>query len=106
MNKLITGELRVGVSKLLVQRALADAFAVDGKRIAQRMMGYTDARATPAAASFRALVSASDTDGNIGQPYPFFLAHPLDVPQQSSPRVSVPRPIGSWNGSSTAFVRR
>ena len=47
MNKLITGELRVGVSKLLVQRALSEAFDVDPKRIAQRMMGYTDARATP-----------------------------------------------------------
>jgi DNA ligase-1 len=79
MNKLITGELRVGVSKLLVQRALAAAFAVDAKRVAQRMMGYTDARGTPSAARFQALVSASDTDGNAGQPYPFFLAHPLDA---------------------------
>jgi ATP-dependent DNA ligase len=79
MNKLITGELRVGVSKLLVQRALAEAFAVDPKRVAQRMMGYTDARGTPSAARFRALVSASEADGNTGQPYPFFLAHPLDV---------------------------
>jgi len=79
MNKLITGELRVGVSKLLVQRALAAAFDVDPKRVAQRMMGYTDARATPGAARFRALVSASEADGNTGQPYPFFLAHPLDV---------------------------
>ena len=81
MNKLITGELRVGVSKLLVQRALAEAFAIDAKRVAQRMMGYTDARATPSAAGFRALVSASETDGNAGQPYPFFLAHALDAAQ-------------------------
>jgi DNA ligase-1 len=80
MNKLITGELRVGVSKLLVQRALAAAFEVDAKRIAQRMMGYTDARATPSAARYLALVSAGEDDGNAGQPYPFFLAHPLDVP--------------------------
>ena len=81
MNKLITGEFRVGVSKLLVQRALAAAFDVDPKRVAQRMMGYTDARGTPGVARFRALVSASEADGNTGQPYPFFLAHPLDVPE-------------------------
>jgi DNA ligase 1 len=80
-NKLITGEFRVGVSKLLVQRALAAAFDVDPKRVAQRMMGYTDARGTPGVARFRALVSASEADGNTGQPYPFFLAHPLDVPE-------------------------
>ena len=79
-NKLIGGEFRVGVSKLLVQRALAQAFGVDAKRVAQRMMGYTDIRATPTADRFRALVSASDADGDVGQPYPFFLAYPLDVP--------------------------
>jgi DNA ligase-1 len=79
-NKLITGELRVGVSKLLVQRALAHAFGVDAKRIAQRMMGYTDIRAMPSAARFAALISREESaDGDAGQPYPFFLAHPLDV---------------------------
>jgi DNA ligase-1 len=80
MNKLITGEFRVGVSKLLVQRALAATFGVDPARIAQRMMGYTDARATPSAARYLALVSPGEDDGDAGQPYPFFLAHPLDVP--------------------------
>jgi DNA ligase-1 len=80
MNKLITGELRVGVSKLLVQRALAEAFAIDGKRVAQRMMGYTDVRATPDAARFLALTATGDEeDADAGQPYPFFLAHALDV---------------------------
>jgi DNA ligase-1 len=80
MNKLITGELRVGVSKLLVQRALAATYEVDPKRIAQRMMGYTDARATPSAARYHALVSSREDDAQAGQPYPFFLAHPLDAP--------------------------
>jgi DNA ligase-1 len=78
-NKLITGELRVGVSKLLVQRALAQTFGVDAKRIAQRMMGYTDIRAMPTAARFAALVSREESGGDAGQPYPFFLAHPLDT---------------------------
>ena len=41
--KLIGGGFRVGVSKLLVQRALAEHAGLDAKRVAQRMMGYTDA---------------------------------------------------------------
>ena len=42
--KLIGGGFRVGVSKLLVQRALAAHAGLDAKRVAQRMMGYTDAK--------------------------------------------------------------
>ena len=42
LNKLIGGSFRVGVSKLLVQRALAEGAGVDAKLVAQRMMGYTD----------------------------------------------------------------
>jgi DNA ligase 1 len=45
------------------------------------MMGYTDIRATPTAGRFAALTSREETvGGDIGQPYPFFLAHALDVP--------------------------
>ncbi|NDP60209.1 MAG: ATP-dependent DNA ligase, partial [Oxalobacteraceae bacterium] len=39
--KLIGGGFRVGVSKLLVTRALAGVAALDSKLIAQRLMGWT-----------------------------------------------------------------
>lgn len=78
--KLIGGAFRVGVSKLLVQRALAQAAGLDAKLVAQRMMGYTDARTPPTPARYAALLATPDaqraTDG--GQPYPFFLAHQLE----------------------------
>jgi len=79
-TKLIGGGFRVGVSKLLVQRALAESSGVDQKRIAQRMMGYTDARATPSGRRYLDLIAhdAAET-GDVGQPYPFFLAYPLDA---------------------------
>jgi DNA ligase-1 len=84
LTKLVGGGFRVGVSKLLVQRALAAHSGVDAKRIAQRMMGYTDARAMPTAERFAALVDAAGGEGgdtrDAGQPYPFFLAHALDAP--------------------------
>lgn len=81
--KLIGGGFRVGVSKLLVQRALAEVSGLDAKVIAQRMMGYTDAKAVPQAARFEAVL-AGDGLGptDAGQPYPFFLAHALNEPVQ------------------------
>jgi DNA ligase-1 len=83
LNKLIGGGFRVGVSKLLVQRALAAHAGLDAKRVAERMMGYTDAKAMPSPERFAALVApegaAVDAAGAAGgQPYPFFLAHALD----------------------------
>lgn len=79
--KLIGGGFRVGVSKLLVTRALAAVSGLDPKQVAQRLMGWTDARAAPTAARYRALLDASAdaAPGDDGRPYPFFLAHALDV---------------------------
>ena len=79
--KLIGGGFRVGVSKLLVQRALAEHAGVDAKQVAQRMMGYTDRGTSPSAERYAALFAA-DREGraDAGQPYPFFLAHALNEP--------------------------
>lgn len=78
--KLIGGGFRVGVSKLLVTRALAAIAAVDAKLIAQRLMGWTDGRVRPTATGFLQLIAAqSEIEHKLrgGQPYPFFLAHQL-----------------------------
>lgn len=80
--KLIGGGFRVGVSKLLVQRALAAHAGLDPKIVAQRMMGYTDAARRPDAAAYATLIAAAEAGRReAGQPYPFFLAHALDVPE-------------------------
>lgn len=92
--KLVGGGFRVGVSKLLVQRALGLYAGIDPKRVAQRMMGYTDAKALPSAARYLALVEPVDSEDadrrDSGQPYPFFLAHALDVPPE------VQGPVADW----------
>jgi DNA ligase-1 len=96
LAKLIGGGFRVGVSKLLVQRALAEHGGLDAKRVAERMMGYTDAKALPTAARYQALLAGAAGEGaeagaagtpvrDAGQPYPFFLAHQLDVPAAEMP---------------------
>ncbi len=81
--KLMTGSFRVGVSKLQVTQALAAVGAIDAKRVAQRLMGYTHITGQPTAADYATLI-APESDGEqnqvtSGQPYPFFLAHPFNV---------------------------
>jgi DNA ligase-1 len=97
-TKLVGGGFRVGVSKLLVQRALAAHSGIDAKRIAQRMMGYTDGKVLPSVERYEALVASAE-EGAVdvrdeGQPYPFFLAHQLDAP----PEVFASRlgPVADW----------
>jgi DNA ligase-1 len=58
--KLIGGGFRVGVSRLLVTRALARVAGVDAKVIAQRLVGATDVSASPTADWFRALLAPAD----------------------------------------------
>ncbi|HEX6722549.1 MAG TPA: ATP-dependent DNA ligase, partial [Burkholderiaceae bacterium] len=79
--KLIGGAFRVGVSKLLVQRALAQTAGLDAKLVAQRMMGYTDARSVPTPERYAALLAPVNEARTLegGQPYPFFLAHQLGI---------------------------
>jgi DNA ligase-1 len=87
--KLIGGGFRVGVSRLLVQRALAQTAGLDAKLVAQRMMGYTDARSAPTPERYAALLAPPSATGgqqaaaDSGQPYPFFLAHQLNAPIES-----------------------
>lgn len=81
--KLITGAFRVGVSKLLVTRALASLADLDPKRVAQRLVGYTDLSHRPSAEGYRALIAEESEHEHAqrgGQPYPFFLAHALQAP--------------------------
>lgn len=96
--KLIGGGFRVGVSRLLVQRALAAHAGVDAKLVAQRMMGYTDGRSAPDAAAYAQLIAPVPAAGEArvegGQPYPFFLAHALDATdEEMAERLG---PVGDW----------
>src|SRR5579872_187336 len=82
--KLITGELRVGVSRLQVIKALAEVAGVDEARMAQRLIGYSQARRIPTAADFEALIGevlhAEAQALDAGKPYPFYLAQSWSRP--------------------------
>ena len=74
--KLLTGELRVGVSQTLVVRALAKAAQLPAATLAARIMGEW----TPTPEWYAALLSHERTDDDRSRPYPFFLASPLEDP--------------------------
>jgi DNA ligase 1 len=72
-NKLITGGFRVGVSSLLVIRALSEVTGVDAKVISHRLAGDWQ----PSPENYRALISTETQTFDVSKPYPFFLAHPI-----------------------------
>lgn len=93
LTKLVGGGFRVGVSKLLVQRAVAEHAGLKASEVAQRMMGYTQAAARPTAEDWQRLIGQAPGDVQLqqGQPYPFFLAQALSpgdetrLPQMMGP---------------------
>lgn len=111
--KLITGSFRVGVSKLLVTRALAAMAGLDSKRVAQRLVGYTDLSNRPTAEGYLKLIAAESSDEQAqrgGQPYPFFLAHGLAQPvEQFDALLGSPadwQVEWKWDGIRAQLVKR
>lgn len=75
LNKILTGGFRVGVSRKLAVRALARAFDLPEARLTHRLTGDWE----PSADFFESLVSAVESEAlPPSQPYPFFLAYPLE----------------------------
>jgi DNA ligase 1 len=72
-HKLLTGGLRVGVSRTLVARALAEVAGIDQAEMAHRLMG-----GPPADAEAFARLLEPEAAADSRRPYPFFLASALD----------------------------
>lgn len=75
LNKVLTGAFRVGVSSKLVIKALAAEYSLTEAVVSHRLMGEIE----PTAGFYEALVDPNDADTQPSQPYPFFLASPIDV---------------------------
>jgi DNA ligase 1 len=101
-NKLLTGALRVGVSLRLVQQALADLSEVPIAVLAQRMLG--DWPPTPE--FLDALLSTEVLDSDREQPYPFFLASPLEVPPAQVGEIGDWLLEWKWDGIRLQIIRR
>ncbi len=77
LMKLITGNFRVGVSKRLVSRAIAEHADIPIDVISHRLMGNWK----PTPTSYLRLVDSAVQNVRASQPYPFCLAHPIDADQ-------------------------
>jgi DNA ligase 1 len=74
-NKLITGGWRMGVSQKLMTRALAEATGQDGAELTHRLMGDW----SPDTTDWAGLIAGHDPQAALSRPYPFALAHQLDL---------------------------
>jgi DNA ligase 1 len=118
LTKLIGGGFRVGVARQLVVRALADLAGVDHKRIAQRMVGWTDSQQKPDAARYLRLIApetAGEGEDDVAQqadesdqglPYPFFLAHPLQINPETLGSPEHWQIEWKWDGIRAQLVKR
>jgi DNA ligase-1 len=100
--KILTGELRVGVSQTLVVRAVAQAAQLPAAAIAARIMGEW----TPTAEWFAGLLSHEHRDEDRSRPYPFFLASPLEDPVDSLGPRDDWIAEWKWDGIRAQLVRR
>jgi len=101
-NKLLTGALRVGVSQRLVQQALAELSGIDIARIAQRMLGDW----VPSPGLLASLLSTEELPQDRQQPYPFFLASPLEAEVERLGPVDDWILEWKWDGIRLQLLRR
>jgi DNA ligase-1 len=103
-NKLISGAFRVGVSQLLVVRALSQFSELPTDVIAHRLMGDWE----PTAEFLRKLTSPEleSDETPIARPYPFHLAHQIDFAPNDLGKVSDWQAEWKWDGIRAQVIKR
>jgi DNA ligase-1 len=89
--KMITGDLRVGVSRQAVIRALGELAGLETTTISHRLIGPWE----PTGKFFRWLLSPDRGDADVSRPYPFQLACLLDT---------LPETLGDRHGWSAEWI--
>ena len=103
-NKLLTGGFRVGISRKLMTRALAQATGQDEAELAHRLMGDW----TPDTTSYRTLIEAPDKSAALSRPYPFCLAYGIE-PEEGVESLGVPSDWSAewkWDGIRGQLILR
>ncbi|HEX3998221.1 MAG TPA: ATP-dependent DNA ligase [Pirellulales bacterium] len=100
-HKLILGELRIGVARTLVVRALSAVANVAVAEMAHRVMGNWE----PTSADYQRLIGG-EGHATPGRPYPFFLAHPLESPLSDLGDADEWQVEWKWDGIRAQLLRR
>ena len=103
--KIVTGELRLGVSQTLVVRALARTSNIPATTMAARLMGDW----TPTSVWYEDLLSPGVTDDDLSRPYPFYLAVPIEttaLPEDVLGDLSAWVVEWKWDGIRAQLVKR
>jgi DNA ligase-1 len=101
-NKLLTGAFRVGVSQRLITRALASVGGIEDAMVAHRLMGSWE----PTPGFYEGLLSAEAEGADVGRPYPFFLAHPLEGGPEVLGDPAEWQGEWKWDGIRAQLIRR
>ena len=102
-NKLIMGSFRVGVARTLLERAIALAADLPQSLIAHRLMGNWE----PTASGFEALIASAEAETiHQVQPYPFFLAQPIENAAQPLGAVEDWLAEWKWDGIRAQLIQR
>ncbi len=101
-HKLITGNFRVGVSRALLVRALANLAGVEPPVIAHLLL----AQWSPTPGDFARLMSGENSSGEPARPYPFYLASPLEGEPCALGDVADWQVEWKWDGIRAQLIRR
>ena len=100
ITKLMTGALRVGVSKALTLKALAQARNLDANVVTQRLMGNW----LPTTQFFEQI--AETPSGSDLRPYPFLLAYAVNDPAHELSDATLWQAEWKWDGIRAQVVKR
>ncbi|SFL20687.1 DNA ligase-1 [Loktanella salsilacus] len=100
-TKLLTGSFRVGVSRKLMTRALAQATNGDEANLTHRLMGNWTLDTT----TWAALIETTDPSTDLSRPYPFYLAYGLEDLADLGP-ASDWSAEWKWDGIRGQFIMR
>jgi DNA ligase-1 len=101
-HKLIMGEFRVGVARTLVARAVANVASVEPAVMAHRLMGHWQ----PDEEGYAQLMHGGNGHHDIGRPYPFFLAHPLEGSPDQLGEIYDWQAEWKWDGIRAQLIHR
>lgn len=103
LNKILSGSLRIGVSKLLTIQGLSRALNLSKETLSQRLMGAW----IPSAEFFEDLKRSEDLSSQAHlNPYPFYLASPLEGPLEELGDVQEWMAEWKWDGIRAQCIHR